>query len=361
LAASQDPGFQPLFDGRTLNGWRIERGPETAFFVDQGDVVIHPGSNFPTWLRSERAYANFELRGEVFIQGWANSGLYLRAPLHGPPTECGLKINIFQKPDDPPLPVSMGAIFPVLAPRKVNVKNRDWNRFRVRLEDSHLQLWINSELVQDCQLDLIPALRDRLRSGYIGLESLSYPVRFRNFAIRELPSRDPWTRLYSQPLDLDAHWQPNHPEWIEKSKWEALGEVLRGDGLGYLATRESYSNFQLQMYVRASQHSNGGVCFRGSPRSPEHYEIQIHDVEGAVYPTGSIYGIERAVYPAIEPEQWYLFQLLVQDALCRVRINGRTAAESRGLKNRGSGPILLQAHQNGKWIEYKDVRVMKFS
>ena len=63
----QEPAFEPVFDGLSLSGWRIENGPESAFYVKDGAIVVHPGSNFPAWLRSEREYENFEFQGEVFI------------------------------------------------------------------------------------------------------------------------------------------------------------------------------------------------------------------------------------------------------------------------------------------------------
>jgi hypothetical protein len=352
LAARAAAGPQPLFDGRTLDGWTIVDGPRSAFYVDDGAIVVHHGSNFPTWLRSNREYENFDFSCEVFIKGWANGGLYFAAPLYGRPTECGFKVNLFQKADNPPLVESIGAIFPVVAPRLVNVKNKgEWNTVRVRLDWPSLQVWINGEMVQDLNCDARPELMFRRRSGFIGIESLSYPLRFRNIAIQELPGKEKWTSLYRQPEDL-ANW-----ETLEKPVVEALGEVLRMDDLGYLATKKSYRDFEFDCYIRASKHSNGGVLFRGGAPG-EAYEIQLHDVEGAVYPTGSLYGYARAnPYPRIEAEKWFPFQLWVKDSRCVVRVNGDTVVDRKGLKILTPGRVMLQAHQRGRWIEYRRIRI----
>ena len=85
--------------------------------------------------------------------------------------------------------------------------------------------------------------------------------------------------------------------------------------------------------------------------------MQLHDVEGAVYPTGSLYHYKRAIYPKIEPEEWFPFQLIVKDRRCVIRINGDTVLDYDKLERVTPGPIMLQAHQTGRWIEYKDVRV----
>ncbi len=334
--------------------WVVERGPDSAFQFIDGEIRVHPGSNFPTWLRSPEVYENFDWSGEVFIEGWANGGLYFCAPKHGPPTDCGFKLNIFQKQDSPPLKESCGAIFPVVAPKKVTVRAKgEWNSFRIRLAWPKLEVWWNGEPVQDLNVESVAELRHRLRQGYLGIESLSYPLRFRNFKIERLPGAQAWQLLYGGARDLDQ-WTPT-----EKASWETIGAVLRADGLGYLATKGKFQDFRLQCYVRASLHSNGGILFRGAPDGKEpRYEIQIHDVEGAVYPTGSLYGLARCSrYPRIRAEEWYLFQLFVKGAACVVRINGETVVDSQQLTRTEPGHILLQAHQAGKWIEYKEIRV----
>ncbi|HET8549827.1 MAG TPA: DUF1080 domain-containing protein [Bryobacteraceae bacterium] len=356
--ADDETGFVSLFDGRSLAGWNVVDGPESAFYVKDGAIVIHRGSGFPAWLRTQRRYENFDFRCEVFIEGWANSGVYIHAPVHGRPTWTGLKINLFQKHDDPPLAESMGAIFPLVAPRKVNVRSRgQWNSIRIVSQWPSLRVWINEELVQDMDLARHSELRYRLRSGYIGIESLSYPLRFRNLRIKELPGNEQWITLYAGPSDLEKNWIVTNG----KARWEPVGPMLRADGLGYLGTRERFRDFEFQCYIRGSHHHNGGIMFRG-PAEPSsaRYEIQLHDVEGAVYPTGSLYGFQRCrPYPRIEPERWFPFQLLVDGSHCVVRVNGDTVVDYDKLEQKDSTPVMLQAHEAGKWIEYKEIRIRR--
>jgi Domain of Unknown Function (DUF1080). len=313
---------------------------------------------FPTWLRSDRQYENFDFRCDFFVKGWANSGIYLHAPQHGRPTWCGMKVNIFQKQDKHLLPESVGSIFPLIPPSKVNVKNKgEWNSLRVLMDWPTLQIWMNGEMIQNLNLDSIPELAHRLRKGYIGIESLSYPLRFRNLRIHELPSKEKWEVLYESPADM-GKWTVAEGT----AKWEPIGHVLRADGTGYLATREKYRDFEFQCYIRGSYHHNGGIIFRAdSAKSDEHYEIQLHDVEGAVYPTGSLYGYQRAIYPKIESEQWYLFQLIANGKDCLVRINGENVVDYHNMERTTSGPIMIQAHQNNHWIEYKEMRIKRLS
>ena len=358
LQGQSESGFVPLFDGRTLNGWKVREGPDTAFYVRDGAITVHESEGFPTWLSSDKPYENFDFRGEFFLKGWMNSGIYLHAPEYGRNTWCGMKINIFQERDETPKPESMGSIFPLIAPLKVNVRNKgEWNSFRILMDWPKLQVWTNDELIQDVDCESNPELRYRLRRGYLGFESLSYPIQFRSLRIRELASKDRWQVLYESPADFD--------KWFiseGKPNFQPVGGVIFADGTGHLATREKFRDFELQLYVRHSKHHNSGILFRTTGqglRSSRHYEIQLHDVEGSHYPTGSLYHFKRAIYPRIEAEKWFLFQLVARGKYCLVRINGENVMEYDQMDNLEEGSIELQAHQTGRWTEFRDIRVKK--
>src|SRR2546423_2636512 len=361
LVAAQAPwlaaaavGSTPLFDGKTLARWSIQEGPESAFYVRDGAIVAHEGSTFPTWLRSARQYENFDFRGEFFIQGWIDSGIYLHAPEHGRNTWVGMQMKIFHQVDETPRSNSMGSIFPLIAPRKVNVRNKDWNDFRILMDWPKLQIWTNGELVQDLNTEEAPDLKYRLRRGYLGLSTLSYPIRFRNLRIQELVPKEKWQVLYESPADMD--------KWFiseGKPRFEPTGAVLWSDGSGHLATKQKYRDFELFLYVRAIKNHNSGILFRtsGEGLKGRHYEIQLHDVEDAHFPTGSLYYHKRSTYPKIKPEEWYPFQLIVQGKNCLVRINGENVMEYDQLDNLEEGNIELQAHRAGSWTEFKQIRI----
>jgi hypothetical protein len=214
-------------------------------------------------------------------------------------------------------------------------------------------VWTNDEEIHDLDVTTNPELRHRFRRGYLGFESLSYPIRFRNLRVRELPSTDKWQSLYTTPEDSD--------KWMitdGKPNVQYLGSVIHANGNGQFGTKEKFRDFELQMFVRHTKHHNSGVMFRGGEKV-RRYEIQLHDVEGAHYPTGSLYSIKRATYPKIEAEKWFPFQLIVQDRRCLVRINGDTVLEYDQLENLTEGPIELQAHAPGRWTEFKDIRVKR--
>jgi hypothetical protein len=363
LKSQTEEGFTSLFDGATLRGWTIQEGPQSAFYVKDGAIEGTPSSDFPAWLRSEKEYENFDFRCEFFVRGWTDGGVYVHAPEHGRNTWIGMEVKIFHQQDKEPRPNSMGSIFPLIAPSKVNVRNRgEWNSLRIVSDWPRFQVWVNGERVQDLDVTANPELRYRLRRGYLGLNALGYPLRFRNLRIRELPGKDKWESLFETDTDLAKNWVVSESNPKAPVRFEAFNGVLVGNGSGHIATREQYSDFQLHLYIRGPKHHNGGVLFRSSGQglaSKRHYEIQLHNVEDAHYPTGSLYYFKRAIYPRIEDEKWYLLQLVVQGKNCLVRINGENVLEYDELQNLDEGHIELQAHQPGTWIEYKHIRVKR--
>lgn len=358
--AQPEPEFMSLFDGKSLAGWTIAEGPESAFYVDNGEIVSSSSSGYPAWLRSTGEYENFDFRCQFFIRGWIDGGIYFHAPEHGRPGWVGKQLKIFHQQDKEPRSYSMGSIFPVIPPGKVVVKNQgEWNDLRILSDWPKLQVWVNGEAVQDLNLENLPELNTRFRSGYLGLSGLSYPIRFRNLRIRTLPAKETWEELYRQPADLDQ-WFISETSRQAPARFLPLGTVIRAEGAGHLATKKQYRDFEFQLYVRGPREHNGGILIRSAGKGlsgPRYYEIQIHNVEDAHYPTGSLYFFKRSIYPRIADNEWFPMQIRAQGPRVLVRVNGDTVLEYDRLENVEPGHIELQAHQPGSWLEFKRIRV----
>ena len=362
-AVAQEDGSVSLFDGKTLTGWTVQDGLDATWYVKDGAITKTEWSDPASWLRSVRMFENFDFRCEFYVHGWTEGGIFLHAPEHGRSTWCGMQFKLFLLPDKSPKVNSMGSIFPVVAPLKINVK-RDgaWNSMRLRMDWPKLQAWVNEELVQDIDVFSIPELARRLRRGYFGLSSLGYQqLMFRNLRIRELPDKEVWQGLFETDQDFEKNWFISESDPNAPASWELLNGVLRCTGYGHIATREKFKDFELMLYARETVDHNGGVLFRteGKGLSGRHYEIQQQPVEDAHYPTGSLYNYARGRYPQIEIDRWYLLQLRVEGPRCIVRINGEDILDYRQLEFTDEGHIELQAHRPVRWGEFKQVRVRR--
>src|SRR6185437_9377475 len=88
--APNGSGWIPLFDGRSLAGWKTGRNTD-SFRATDGQIVAHGPESylFYTASHSQNAnFKNFELTAEVRLAPGAQSGIYFHTPFQsaGEPT-----------------------------------------------------------------------------------------------------------------------------------------------------------------------------------------------------------------------------------------------------------------------------------
>src|SRR2546423_1857391 len=92
VAFCAEPGFHRLFDGKSLNGWKLVGGKGPGYIVENHMIVCpaNGGGN----LFTEKEYANFILRFEFRLTEGANNGIGIRAPYEGDAAYQGMEIQV---------------------------------------------------------------------------------------------------------------------------------------------------------------------------------------------------------------------------------------------------------------------------
>ncbi|MBX7072478.1 MAG: DUF1080 domain-containing protein [Pirellulales bacterium] len=354
-ADDANDGFQPLFNGKDLTGW-VAEGP-AGFSVKNGQVVSDGSGDYPTWLRSEEEFENFVLRFEFRLRLYGEGGVFLHAPAHGRNSNVGFEIQLSDDTRNPgPAVISTGAVFAAVPPLKQNSRPLgQWNAMEITFDWPRLKVVLNGETVQDLDVEANPELRDRLRRGYLGLQDRGKPIALRNVRVKRLPDREQWRSLFNgQDFSGWDILEPDDAQWSVEN-----GEILARDGNGYLVTSDQWQDFEFQTYVRSSHFANGGVFFRWKSLVPKDRgnEIQIENIPDSNNPTGSIYDLVRANPLPVADDEWFLLQLRVVGAECRVRVNGVTVATTDKLTIVRPGHIALQMHSRDAWIRFKDPKI----
>jgi hypothetical protein len=193
-AAEGDRAFVPLFpkdgtpEGWTATEWndlRKPAHPEAKWMVKEG--VLHGSQQRGTWLISEKEYGDLELEYDFKLGETGNSGLALRAPMHGDPAFDGMELQMADYRYNTSAKDSelTGGIYRAIAPKKQVYKPTAWNKYEVRLVGNKLRVVLNGELIQDINLDDYtetvkrhdntdaPPIKDRPRKGHLGFQELS--------------------------------------------------------------------------------------------------------------------------------------------------------------------------------------------
>jgi hypothetical protein len=181
-----------LFNGRDLSGWQVYNGNADVWRVEDEKLVATGGGG--GWLMTRKQYRNFVTTLQYRLQGRGNSGVALRAPLEGDPAFQGMEIQIL---DDEGYPGQTrtqytGAIWDVFGPSlRVNRPVGDWNQMSIGVLDNKVQVTLNGTKIVDVDLASFKDQAEKhpglLRtSGYIGLQSHTGRVEFRNITMFEI-------------------------------------------------------------------------------------------------------------------------------------------------------------------------------
>ena len=196
-AAPAEPGFQALFNGRNLEGWKLVGGVGPGYVVEGGRIVCPPdgGGN----LFTEKVYANFVLRLEFKLSEGGNNGVGLRAPYEGDAAYQGMEIQVLDDPapryKDIKPAQHCGSIYDVFPARQGALKpTGQWNVYEITANGRRIAIRLNGKTIVDADLDTArdPAVLKRhpglaRATGHIGFLGHKSHVEFRNVRVKELP------------------------------------------------------------------------------------------------------------------------------------------------------------------------------
>jgi hypothetical protein len=187
-SALADEGFKPLFDGRTLTGWK---GDEKLWSVADGAIVGTTDDATLThnsFLATEKTYKNFVLKLKFKLRN-GNSGIQYRSKSHPDHVVKGYQADIAEN-------MFMGILYEEggrgilvnVKPAEVaeHVKKDDWNEYVITADGPHITQVLNGFTT----VDYTEKSAEGATDGIIALQLHVGPkmrVWFKDIEIRELP------------------------------------------------------------------------------------------------------------------------------------------------------------------------------
>jgi hypothetical protein len=189
------PRWQKLFDGKTMNGWRlmaVHGGRGGVWTVEDGALVGNQDTDHTGGLLATvRKFGDFEIEVQFQADYALDSGLFLRTRDDG----MGYQITIDYRDGGYVGSLYASGTAGFLAQYedwKKAYKEKGWNKLRVRIEGqpAHITAWLNGVKTIDFQ----DTEARYPREGYIGLQvhggegawGENCRVRFRNIRILEI-------------------------------------------------------------------------------------------------------------------------------------------------------------------------------
>jgi len=407
VTAQPERGFTSLFDGQTLNGWKLMDPHGEGYGVKDGVIFCARGGGGN--LMTEKEFDDFILRFEFKLEDGSNNGVGIRTPLRGNPAYLGMEIQILEegaadrgkwgklRPEQ-----YHGSVYDLIAARKGALKPPgEWNTEEITARGRQIRVVVNGVTILDANLNDVtdpaklmkhPGLfRERGHIGFLGHNDY---IEFRNLRIKELPrvekdntpppgftalfngnTLDGWKGLMKRPLDNPIKRAALTPEQRAAAQQEAdenmrahwkveNGEIVF-DGKGRsLCTMKDYADFEMFVDWKIPPHGDSGIYVRGSP------QVQIWDPYTQPIKNASDVGSgaffnhkTNASKPLVVADkpigEWNRFQIIMAGRKAHVFLNGQLVTEATELENYWdrsqpifpSGQIELQNHGDALWFK----------
>ena len=96
-----------------------------------------------------------------------------------------MELQILDQPGE--VKDSTMAIYGNLPPLDRADRSEAWNRVALKADGRMISAWVNDELVQQINTELLPEIKHRHLQGWIGLQDHGGKVRFREIYVHEAP------------------------------------------------------------------------------------------------------------------------------------------------------------------------------
>ena len=197
-SVGQDDEFQPLFNGKNLEGWQRVNTAESTWSVKDG-MLICTGKPIGE-LRTQRMYQNFILEVEWrHMKPRGNAGIFVWADditAKGVPFHRSIEVQVLENEyGNTRGYTTHGDIFPIHGAKMTPVNGRggnrafptenrsnpspQWNHYRIECRDGNIALSVNGKLVTQGK-------KCSPSKGYICIESEGGIVNYRNMKIKVL-------------------------------------------------------------------------------------------------------------------------------------------------------------------------------
>ncbi len=323
--AQKGNGWQHLFDGKTLKGWKQVAGNATYEVIDGAIVGITVPNTPNSFLISEDKYGDFVLELEVKIEdSTSNSGIQFRSQYDPQGNNGKGKVYGYQYELDPSSRMWTGGIYdegrrdwlyPLMlnpAAQKMLPLNR-FNKIRIQCIGRHMATWINdvpaAHVIDTVDHTGVIALQvhsigqpsmagkkihwKNIRIKTEGLKAMAfpkdvYPVNNLQNQLTGIEQEMGWKLLFDG--NTSAGWKGAYRPGFPDKGWEiADGElrVLRSGGAestngGDIVTTSQYAAFDLSFDFKLTPGANSGVKYfvtltENNPGSAIGLEYQLLD------------------------------------------------------------------------------------
>lgn len=154
----KDDGFVTIFDGKTMDGWKVNENKESFKLVD-GAIVANGNRSHCFYVGDDKPFKNFVFQAEVMTKEHSNGGIYFHTkyqeegwPAQG--HECQVN-NSYDKD-----PQKTGGVYKVKKVLVAPAKDDTWFKYEITVKGNHVVVKIDDKVVADYTEDADALAKD---------------------------------------------------------------------------------------------------------------------------------------------------------------------------------------------------------
>jgi hypothetical protein len=194
VAANDKDGFKTIFDGKSLDGWKISEN-EKSWKLEDGALVAHGPRSHIFYVGDERPFKNFVLELEVMTRKNSNGGIYFHTkfqPEGWPAQGHECQVNNSYNSD----PQKTASVYKVKKVFEAPAKDDEWFKYTITVKDKNVQIKINDKVVNEYTEDADALAKEkgmepdrRIGEGTFCLQAHdpNSTVLYRNIKVKRLP------------------------------------------------------------------------------------------------------------------------------------------------------------------------------
>ncbi len=172
-----------MFDGQTLDGWRVNEN-QPSVYVEDGCLVTHGPRAHAFYIGEDGKadFKNFHFKAKVKTMPGSNSGIYFHTQfLESGWPDKGYEAQVNNTQGDPK---KTGGLYAVQDNFKAPVKDDEWFDYEIIVRDKHIVVKINGDTISD----------------YTEPDDLNRPNRQLSNGTFALQAHDPNSKVYYKDL-----------------------------------------------------------------------------------------------------------------------------------------------------------------
>ena len=356
-------GWQPLFDGAGLDGWKAVGDPQWT--VNDGVISVKGTGSEMGWLISDKTCSDFVLRLRFQWKG-GNSGIQFRSQMKDGKV-VGYQANLDFSRD-----MATGSLVEengrgLLLESEYSaaeIRRNGWNEYEISAVGDHIMLSVNGFPVLDYEDP------DGPKSGFIALQMApgdKAAADFTDIRVLETGGKD-WTPMFNGK-DLTG-WEP-----LGDCYWDVLhGAMLgqsRGGQYGWLVSKDEYKDFTFSTRFLVPR-GNSGIQFRSWVVGEMVNGLQADLASDSDWISGHLYDQgERGIFVKTDKDfsklinwtGWNTYEVTAIGSHIQLFINGIKSIdiEDPDQSRDKAGVFAFQIHAGLSMVTmWKDLRIISF-